>query len=115
MSRLQSLLQLACFTVALAALPARAQNVKPAAPAEVDPDAATYSTAKEYTPPGVLKSVEIGDYYFKKKKYNAALSRYQEAIQQNPTYAPAFLGLGKVYDKIGLKQKALDAYKKYLD
>lgn len=80
---------------------------------EVDPDRVV--DRYKYTPPGVLKSVEIGNYYLKKKKYDAALSRFQEAVHEDSTYAPAYLGLGKVYEKIGLKQKALDAYKKYLD
>ena len=61
------------------------------------------------------KSVTVGDYYLKKKKYNAALSRYQEAVNTDPHYPPAYLGLGRVYEKIGLKQKALQAYQKYLD
>jgi len=90
--------------------PAQDRQAKP----EVDPDAATYDPYK-YSPPGVRKSVEIGNFYLKKKKYNAALSRFQEAVQEDSTYAPAYLGLGKVYEKIGLKVKALDAYKKYLD
>lgn len=68
-----------------------------------------------YTPPGAPKSVEIGNYYFRKKRYRAALSRYEEATQTDPYYAEGYLGLGKAYDKIGLKQKALDAYHKYLD
>ncbi len=72
-------------------------------------------TAKPYVPPPARKSVEIGNYYLKKKKYNAALSRFQEAVGVDPYYAPAYLGLGKVYEKIGLKQKALGAYRKYLD
>lgn len=103
---------LACIGVALLGQPARAQKTQ--AKPEVDPDAATYDPYK-YTPPGVRKSVEIGNFYLKKKKYNAALSRFQEAMQEDSTYAPAYLGLGKVYEKIGLKAKALDAYKKYLD
>lgn len=68
-----------------------------------------------YTPPAAKKSVEIGDYYFRRKEYKAALSRYQEAIKTDPYYPRAFLGLGKVYDKTGEKQKALDSYLKYLD
>lgn len=68
-----------------------------------------------YVPQPAWKSVEVGDYYLKRKKYRAALSRYKEAVQVDPYYAPAYLGLGKVYDKIGLKQKALDGYRKYLD
>jgi tetratricopeptide (TPR) repeat protein len=82
---------------------------------EVDPDADKYSTEKKYVPPGAVKSVEIGNFYLRRKKYSGALSRFQEAVQENPTYAPAYLGLGRVYDHMGLKQKALENYQKYLD
>ena len=68
-----------------------------------------------FVPQPAWKSVEVGDYYLKRKKYRAALSRYKEAVQVDPYYAAAYLGLGKVYDKIGLKQKALESYRKYLD
>lgn len=68
-----------------------------------------------YVPQGAAKSVEIGNFYLRKGDYRAALSRFKEAAEADPTYAGAFLGLGKVYEKIGLKQKALDAYRKYLD
>jgi tetratricopeptide (TPR) repeat protein len=68
-----------------------------------------------YVPPPAWKSVEVGDYYFKRKRYNAALSRYREAVRVDPYYPPGYLGLGRVYEKIGLKQKALEAYRKYLD
>ncbi len=68
-----------------------------------------------YVPQPAWKSVEVGDFYLKRKKYRAALSRYKEAVQADPYYAPAYLGLGKVYDKIGLREKALDGYRRYLD
>ena len=68
-----------------------------------------------YVPPGPAKSVEVGNFYLRKRDYRAALSRFKEAADADPTYAAAYLGLGKVYQKIGLKQKALDAYRKYLD
>ncbi len=100
-------------------MPAHSQNTQDApkkAPAvEVDPDADKYNTEKKYLPPGAVKSVEIGNYYLRRKKYNGALSRFQEAVQENSSYAPAYLGLGKVYEHMGLKQKALDNYRKYLD
>ena len=59
--------------------------------------------------------MEIGDFYLKKKKYKAALSRFQEALKTDPHYAPAYRELGRVYEKMGQWQKALDAYRKYLD
>ena len=68
-----------------------------------------------YTPPGPAKSVEIGNFYLKRKDYKGALSRFEEAAQTDPNYAPAYLGLGKVYEKTGATQKAVDAYQKYLD
>ena len=71
--------------------------------------------ASTYIPPGPRKSVEVGDFYFKRKRYAGALSRYKEAVQADPHYAPAYHGLGKVYERMGLKQKALEAYQRYLD
>ena len=68
-----------------------------------------------YVSPSASKSVEIGDFYLRRKKFNAALSRFQEALKTDPHYAPAFRELGKVYEEMGFWQKALDAYRRYLD
>ncbi|PYU90838.1 MAG: hypothetical protein DMG25_16305 [Acidobacteria bacterium] len=43
------------------------------------------------------------------------MSRYQEAVETDPYNPTGYLGLGRVYEKIGLKQKALASYQKYLD
>ncbi|MGA9056804.1 MAG: tetratricopeptide repeat protein [Terriglobia bacterium] len=79
-----------------------------ARPANVDP-------VHSYASPSASKSVEIGDYYLRRKKFNAALSRFQEALKTDPHYAPAYRELGKVYEGMGQPQKAVDAYRKYLD
>ena len=79
-----------------------------ARPANVDP-------VRSYVSPSASKSVEIGDYYLRRKKFNAALSRFQEALKTDPHYAPAYRELGKVYERMEHPQKALDAYRKYLD
>lgn len=68
-----------------------------------------------YVPPSPQKSVNIGNFYLRKKAYRGALSRFREAVRADPDYAPAYLGLGKVYDKMGHYQKALEAYKAYLN
>jgi tetratricopeptide (TPR) repeat protein len=68
-----------------------------------------------YTSPGPAKCVEIGNVYLHKGNLKAALSRFQEAVKDNPHYAPAYLGLGKVYERMREKQKALAAYQRYLD
>jgi tetratricopeptide (TPR) repeat protein len=67
------------------------------------------------TSPSAAKSVEIGDFYLRRKKFKAALSRFQDALKTDPHYAPAYRELGKVYERMELWQKALDAYRKYLD
>ena len=61
------------------------------------------------------KSVEVGDFYLKRQSFRAALSRYKEAAKTDPYYPGAYLGLGKVYDYLGLQQKALENYQRYLD
>src|ERR1700733_4187337 len=63
-----------------------------------------------YVSPGPAKCVEIANVYLHKGKLKAALSRYQEAVRDDSHYAPAYLGLGKVYERMNEKQKALDAY-----
>ena len=69
----------------------------------------------EYESPGPAKCVEIGNVYLHKGKLKGALSRFQEAVKDNPNYAPAYLGLGRVYERMNEKQKALEAYERYLD
>ncbi len=68
-----------------------------------------------YIPQGAPKCVEIGNFYLRHKDYKGALSRFKEAVKTDSMYAPGYLGLGKVYEKIGKKRKALAAYRKYLD
>jgi tetratricopeptide (TPR) repeat protein len=68
-----------------------------------------------YVSPGPAKCVEIGNVYLHKGALDGALSRFQEAVKDNPHYSPAYLGLGKVYERMNQKQKALDAYQRYLD
>jgi tetratricopeptide (TPR) repeat protein len=104
MRRVLTLLLLALMAVVGSTPAARAQKAAPTS--QADPD---------YVTPPAWKSVEIGDFYFRRKSYRGALSRYQEAIHTDPGYAPAYLGLGKVYEKMGLKKKALKAYQRYLD
>ncbi|MEJ2009289.1 MAG: tetratricopeptide repeat protein [Acidobacteriota bacterium] len=81
----------------------------------VVPDTGKVPNNYHYVPPPAWKSVEIGNFYFRRKDYRGALSRYKEAAADDPYYAPAYLGLGKVYEKQGKNREALAAYRKYLD
>jgi tetratricopeptide (TPR) repeat protein len=80
----------------------------------MNPNSGTEENSFHYVPPSARQSVEIGDFYFHRKDYSGALSRYMEAAKDDPYYAPAYLGLGKVYVKMGKKREALAAYRKYL-
>jgi tetratricopeptide (TPR) repeat protein len=93
-------------------VPCQAQTSRTAPPPEPPVE---LENPPAFTPPGPAKSVEIGNFYLKRGKYKAAASRFEEAIQSRSDYAPAFLGLGKAYDKMRLRQKALAAYQRYLD
>jgi tetratricopeptide (TPR) repeat protein len=102
------ILLVAVFGILFAAPAIRAQvPEKPPAPA-INPD-------WDYTTPGPAKCVEAGNVYLHKKNLKGALSRFQEAVKDDPHYAPAYLGLGKVYERMNEKQKALKAYQRYLD
>jgi tetratricopeptide (TPR) repeat protein len=68
-----------------------------------------------YVSPGPEKCVEAGNVYLHKGALEGALSRFQEALKDNTHYAPAYLGLGRVYERMKQKQKAVDAYQRYLD
>lgn len=85
-------------------VPASAQDHRPEEPEE-----------KVYVTPPAWKSVKVGNFYLRRRKYRAALSRFKEAAQTDPYNAEAHLGMGKVYDRLGLRQKALENYRKYLD
>jgi tetratricopeptide (TPR) repeat protein len=95
------------LSVVLAAPSGRAQvPEKPPKPSDDD---------WNYVSPGPAKCVEAGNVYLHRGALQGALSRFQEALKDNPHYAPAYLGLGKVYERMKQKQKALDAYQQYLD
>ncbi len=46
-------------------------------------------------------NVEVGDYYFEKQNYSAALSRYKDAVALKPNDAAIHVRLGRVLEKTG--------------
>ena len=67
-----------------------------------------------WDPHKAVKCVEVGDYYFKRENYKAAISRYQEALEWKPRDAEATYKLGVVLEKTGDLNGALTNYQAYL-
>ena len=72
---------------------------------------------KEYTfnPLQAAKELKIGNYYFKKGSYKAALARFQEALKWDPNDAEAWLRLGEAHLKLNQPKEARNAFAKYLE
>lgn len=96
-----------------------AQKSKPAPQAQeqVPPEEDESVATKQYSfnPLEAEKDLKVGNYYFKKGDYKAAMSRFREATLWNPTYAEAFLRLGESEDKLKDKPAAQQAYNKFLE
>jgi tetratricopeptide (TPR) repeat protein len=67
-----------------------------------------------WDPHKAAKDVEVGDYYFKRKNYRAAMSRYQEALVYKPNDATANFRLAQCEEKIGEPSDAITHYEAYL-
>jgi tetratricopeptide (TPR) repeat protein len=67
-----------------------------------------------YDPHRAMKDVEVGDFYFHKKDYRAAESRYQGALEWKPNDAIATFRLAQSEEKLGKKEEAIKNYQAYL-
>lgn len=67
-----------------------------------------------WNPMKALKDIEVGDYYFKRKNYKAALERYKEALYYKDNDALASFRLAVCQEKVGDKAEAKKYYEQYL-
>ena len=90
-------------------------------PAETAPGAAAADVSSSKTPADscnralemaleAAHNVVVGDYYFEKKNYAAALLRYQDAVQQKPEDAAIHVRLGRVFEKLNQLPEAITHY-----
>ena len=63
-----------------------------------------------WDPHKAAKDIEVGDFYFKKKNYRAALERYKEALVYKPNDALAEFHLAECFDKTGNSNEAITHY-----
>jgi tetratricopeptide (TPR) repeat protein len=75
-------------------------------------------TAPEIKGPDPLlceKNIKIGDFYYKKKNYVAAIRRYLDAIEYQTNSVRAYESLARAYEKNEEPDKAIAAYKQFID
>jgi tetratricopeptide (TPR) repeat protein len=67
-----------------------------------------------YDPHRAAKDIEVGDFYFKKKNYGAALERYREALFYKPNDALANFRMAVAFEKLAKLDDAAEHYQEYL-
>ena len=67
-----------------------------------------------WNPMKAMKDVEVGDFYFKRKNYKAALERYKDALYYKDNDAVASYRLAVCQEKLGDKTEAKKYYAQYL-
>ena len=67
-----------------------------------------------WDPHKAAKDIEVGDFYFKRKNYRAALERYKDALVYKPNDALAQFRLAECLDKTGNASEAITHYQEYL-
>jgi tetratricopeptide (TPR) repeat protein len=80
-------------------------------------DSATQSAPDQpkWDPLRAEKDLEVGQYYMRKGDFDAAIDRFEDAIDAKPGYAIPFRYLGEAQEKKGAKKQAIKSYTKYLD
>jgi tetratricopeptide (TPR) repeat protein len=67
-----------------------------------------------WDPHKAAKDVEVGDFYFKRKNYKAAIERYKDALIYKSNDAVAHFRLAESLDKTGNPGEAVEHYQAYL-
>jgi tetratricopeptide (TPR) repeat protein len=83
-------------------------------PSENDIEAGDVQEFHPWDPHKAVKDIEVGDFYFKKKNYRAALDRYREALEYKPNDAVANFRLGQCLEKMNQPEEARLHYEEYL-
>ena len=86
--------------------------------ADLEPTPASDNTGVQefhlWNPLKASKDVEVGDYYFKRKNYRAALERYKEALYYKDNDAIATYRLAVCEERMGNKAEARKDFEQYL-
>jgi len=91
------------------------QPAKPKANKQTDTATKNAEDQPKWDPLRAEKDLEVGQYYMRIGKIDAAMDRFQDAIDAKPGYAVPFLYLGEAQEKKGMKRDAVKSYKRYLE
>lgn len=87
-----------------------------AAKGDVDGAVQAYQQALVYNPANPRVHVSLGKmYYAEKGLYFESVNAYQKAIELDPTFVEARMGLGEVYEEKGLYREAIAEYRSVVD
>jgi tetratricopeptide (TPR) repeat protein len=78
------------------------------------PDESGVAEFHPWNPMKALKDIEVGDFYFKRKNYKAAVERYKEALYYKDGDATASFRLAECQEKLGDKAEAKKYFDQYL-
>jgi tetratricopeptide (TPR) repeat protein len=67
-----------------------------------------------FEPLEAKKDCEVGSFYMKQGKFDAAIDRFIDATHAMPTYAMPWQLMGEAYDKKGDYENSIKAYQKFL-
>ena len=99
--------------------PSAAQPIDPSVPPlppseDSTPDPPAAPAGPSFDPLHAQRSIDIGTFYLHKGSYDAAIDRFIEAANYQPTLAMPWKLLGEAYEKKREYAKAAEAYNKYL-
>jgi tetratricopeptide (TPR) repeat protein len=89
--------------------------VKPKTNKQTDTATKNAEDQPKWDPVRAEKDLEVGQYYMRTGKIDAAIDRFQDAIEAKPGYAVPFLYLGEAQEKKGMKRDAIKSYTRYLE
>jgi tetratricopeptide repeat protein len=89
-------------------------TIPPPPPSEGTTDEPAAPSGPVFDPLHAERSLDIGTFYLKKGEYDAAIDRFVEASNYQPTLAMPWKLLGETYEKKREYAKAIQSYNKYL-
>ena len=82
--------------------------------AENPPDSSNVNEMHAWDPHKAAKDIEVGDFYFKRKNYRAAESRYREALYYKNNDADATFRLAVCLERLNRPDDAVAEFQSYL-